>query len=160
MPHSLDPVLEMLSGYSSPSDLVDSIRAVYARLDVDNNGSLSYMEMREGLSKLIPGLYFSQEDWDGMIDDFCGNGTPAAQEGLGKDVDSHVGYELTEMAFEHIMIDQLRHHLFRKLNLGEGGEGWKQGRARGRGRPVTSARESLPKKISSVSPKRCTAMTA
>jgi hypothetical protein len=36
-PHTLEPLMEKLVGYSSASDLIDSIRAVYARLDANNS---------------------------------------------------------------------------------------------------------------------------
>ena len=65
-PHTLEPLMEKLVGYSSTSDLIDSIRAVYARLDANNSNRLSYVEMRDGLSKLTGGSYLSREDWDEM----------------------------------------------------------------------------------------------
>lgn len=117
MPHTLDPLMEMLARFSSPSDLLDTIRAVYARLDADNNGTVSFQEMREGLAKLIPGMYLSQEDWEGMVLESITTNTPAPFEtGSGSDTDMQ--YEMPEEAFEQMMMYQLRHHLFRKLNLG------------------------------------------
>ena len=61
--HCLDPLLEVLAKYRSSTDLSESIRLVYNRLDVDGSGGVGMAEMRDGLPQVIHGIQFTGEDW-------------------------------------------------------------------------------------------------
>lgn len=47
----LDPVLSGLSQFSGPVDLTKRIQSLYKFVDIDDNGGLSFEELREGLRK-------------------------------------------------------------------------------------------------------------
>jgi Ca2+-binding EF-hand superfamily protein len=59
--YSLDPLLEVLAKYKSSSDLSESIKLIYNRLDVDGSGGIGMTEMRDGLPQIISGIKFTGE---------------------------------------------------------------------------------------------------
>ena len=63
----LDPILEILSGFSMPSELHLSISTLFTLFDSDVQGSISFVKMRQGLERLAGDnecACLSGEDWD------------------------------------------------------------------------------------------------
>ena len=61
----LDPLLTVLSSFSTPRELKDSIDDIFTVLDDDDEGKLSYTCLRDGLHRLNLGraIELSPEDW-------------------------------------------------------------------------------------------------
>jgi len=61
----LDPLLTVLSSFSTPRELKDSIDDIFTVLDDDDQGKLSYTGLRDGLYRLNLGraIELSPEDW-------------------------------------------------------------------------------------------------
>jgi len=100
--HVLDPVLEMLAQYHTPSNLKVSIKALFNRFDVDQSEAISYLEMSEGLRKMYLGrqVHFSTADWYDLMFDI---GKPVLE-------------TLSLQQFDEIMIEQLRRYIWRLVN--------------------------------------------
>ncbi|EKX51123.1 hypothetical protein GUITHDRAFT_134639 [Guillardia theta CCMP2712] len=100
--HALDPVLESLSAHSSTEQLTSRIASLFAAIDDNGNGTLSFPELRQGFQKfpLLPKITLSRDDFDEIT---C-NGMMCNEDG-----------EVTEDGFQGIMRMQLALYLQRQL---------------------------------------------
>jgi hypothetical protein len=60
--HHLDPLMKVLSRFSSVQELLDSITFIFTICDTDGTGELDFNEMSTGLHGLIPDMYLSIEN--------------------------------------------------------------------------------------------------
>jgi Ca2+-binding EF-hand superfamily protein len=98
----LDPLLATLANFKSSDHLKYQLDILFSLFDVDDNGSLSYDEMRTGIHKFgfKPDIHLSLQDWD----DLTLNNTLCNTEG-----------ELTRLSFAHAMKLELQEYAQRLL---------------------------------------------
>jgi len=67
MSSAWDPLLESLANFTSAAHLESQIKLLYDLLDTDNNSSLDFAEMSEGLANMKsfkPSIMITLEDFD------------------------------------------------------------------------------------------------
>ncbi len=99
---ALDPLLAMLSNFSSPSHLSSQILLLFNLMDVDNSGQLDFSELQQGLERLPlhPKLTLSIEDWEHCF--FC-----REVQGVMQDSENLEGATITFFEFHNAIRWQL-----------------------------------------------------
>ena len=69
----IDPLLAEMVDFKNFEDLSSKILKLYKMLDADNDGDLSYAEVKEGLAKIEtkPKMQLSKEDFEAMTEGLC-----------------------------------------------------------------------------------------
>ena len=108
----LDPLLEKLAHFNTSQDLSNKIHVLYEMLDADDNGTVSYQEMADGLQRLTHAggladhMAMTPEEFE----------TLAAKPAGGSLLDAAGG--LTAGNFEIIIRQHLQVYVQRQLALG------------------------------------------
>jgi hypothetical protein len=100
--YAIDPLLAALAHFDTSQDLSDRIQTLFKVLDVDENGGMSYQELKVGLTqlKISPPIVINRDDWDSMT---C-NDTLTSADG-----------SLTLEAFDAVMRSQLKLYVQRQM---------------------------------------------
>jgi hypothetical protein len=107
----LDPLLEKLAHFNTSEDLSNKIHLLYQMLDADDNGTVSYREMTEGLERLtrtggLGTCFMTPEEFEAM----------AARPGGGSLLDAAGG--MSAASFDTIIRQHLHVYVQRRLALG------------------------------------------
>jgi hypothetical protein len=124
----LDPVLAQVVGFTTSRDLTSKICAIFALLDSDNSGSLSYKELAAGLRRLTHKLErpvnITPGDFDAITARVGGGGVPSGAKDE-KWLDENGCLNCTN--FEMIIRQQLAMYIQRQISFGVQFEGEKDG---------------------------------
>ena len=117
--HHLDPLMKVLSRFSSVEELLDSITFIFTICDTDGTGELDFNTMSTGLHGLIPDMYLSIENMIEMKESLA---KLALEEDKGTQISlintdfTADDFRIHSHEFQALCLSHLKDYLLRKSN--------------------------------------------
>ena len=121
--HCLDPLLLILAKYRSWHDLLECIGILFNRLDIDGSRSIGMIELRDGLTAVVPGINVTIEEWYNITEEIVRDEMGVTDLSAADFHDMLEATEVSEEQFRSILLKELQGYLLRESNRAlEGGK--------------------------------------